>query len=446
MGKFTLQAWSQLSQSDKRQLINITITAGSAPAQLAENESIDKISNFSDCTKLKSINILAKITSIEAHAFYKCTSLTSIEIPNSVTSIGASAFEGCGALTSIEIPNSMTSIEAYAFYGCTGLTSIEIPNSVASIGGGAFYGCIGLTSIVIPNSVTSIRSGAFEGCTGLTSIVIPNSVTSIGDGAFEGCTGLTSIVIPNSVTSIGDGALKGCTGLTSIEIPNSVTSIGPSAVTGCNFLLEIFCSQEHFTKMDFPNKKNIIRYDDQEQKNIISSHQLLLFQLHYKNLWSFRFRASLFFDNSQDSKNPPDDTSTALEKIESIKNIAKNKENGRTDTVWEETLSLFKSGRLICIKNMGGNTFEFYLPEGASFKSCDAKSKADKYYSAEEITEFKPSLVSSSMEKSYVQYMRACMDIKSGEEFQLTKPTGDEGYDYALLYDRERHSNRCLIS
>ena len=227
-------------------------------------------------TKLTSLTIGDKVTTIGDYAFYNCSGLTSITIPNSVTSIGGYAFRGCSGLTSITIPNSVTSIGNYAFYNCSGLTSITLPNSVTSIGNYAFHWCFGLTSITIPNSVTSIGYYAFESCSGLTSITIPNSVTSIGNDAFNACTGLkevhisditawcdidftsyranplcyaenlylngelvTKLVIPESVKEIKDYAFSGCSGLTSIEIPNSVTSIGNDAFSNCSGLTSI---------------------------------------------------------------------------------------------------------------------------------------------------------------------------------------------------------------
>ena len=191
---------------------------------------------FSDCSKLTSIEIPDSVTSIGDDAFSGCSSLTNIEIPGSVTSIGYDTFRGCSSLTSIEIPDSVTSIGDDAFSGCTSLTSISIPDSVTSIGNLLFNDCTYLTSITLPKSVISMGNFSFRGCSKLTSIVIPDGVTSIGDEAFYGCNSLTSINIPDSVTSIGDSAFYGCSKLTSILIPEGVTSIGDDAFYGCNSL------------------------------------------------------------------------------------------------------------------------------------------------------------------------------------------------------------------
>ncbi|PHQ81880.1 MAG: hypothetical protein COB66_01140, partial [Coxiella sp. (in: Bacteria)] len=283
----TLQVWSQLPTSLKRQLKNITIIAGSA--QTPEIEPIDDHHNFSGCVNLESIQISAKVTSNGAYAFRDCSKLISIIIPASVMSIGWGAFSGCSALTSIEIPKSVTSIGGYAFRDCSALTSIEIPNGVTSIGTCTFSSCSALTSINIPNSVTSIEMDAFNNCNSLTSmsctlqvwsrlpiplkrqlrhitiiagsaqtpegesIVIDDfndhwnlksiqilaKVTSFGVYAFRGCSALTSIKIPDGLMSIGGGAFSGCTALTSIEIPKSVMSIRAGAFNGCSALTSI---------------------------------------------------------------------------------------------------------------------------------------------------------------------------------------------------------------
>ncbi len=197
-----------------------------------------RLSVFTNCPNLTTLNIGDNVMAIPEYAFYNCTGLNSVTIPGSVTSIGNHAFAGCSGLTgTLIIPNSVISIGEGAFAGCRGLTgTLTIPSSVTSIANSTFSGCSGLTgTLTIPNSVTSIGHSAFYGCSGLTgTLTIPSSVTSIANSTFSGCSGLTSVTIPNSVTSIGGYAFHDCTGLTSITIPNSVISIGERAFCGCS--------------------------------------------------------------------------------------------------------------------------------------------------------------------------------------------------------------------
>ncbi|MCL2655241.1 MAG: leucine-rich repeat domain-containing protein [Coriobacteriia bacterium] len=245
---------------------------------------------FYRCTKLKSVTLPTKLTTIRTKAFSQCTSLQSVTIPKATTLVGSGAFEGCTNLQTIKVaigntsyvasygvlynakktaiisypmakttftvPNTITAINGTTFYKCTKLTSIKLPSSVKTIAANAFSGCTGLTSITIPGSVASIGSGAFTGCTKLTGITIPNSVTSLGTSAFSGCKSLTSatlskslttveqytfescsklnnVVIPDKVTIIRIGAFQDCIGLKTVTIPSSVTIIGDYAFERC---------------------------------------------------------------------------------------------------------------------------------------------------------------------------------------------------------------------
>ena len=166
-----------------------------------------KCSPFYGKSKLQSLVISDKVTSIASYLFYGCTGLTNVEIPNSVTNIESYAFYGCSGIISTEIPNSVTNIGSYAFYGCTEITSINIPSSITNINEYTFYGCSKIIDITIPGSVTSIGSYAFYGCTGITSIIIPNCVTSIASSAFFGCSNLETVVNFSNLTFT-----KGATG------------------------------------------------------------------------------------------------------------------------------------------------------------------------------------------------------------------------------------------
>ena len=248
---------------------------------------------FENCSKLTSVTIGNKVTTIEKEAFMGCTSLSTVVIGERVESIGVSAFAGCSALknvtmgtgvkiisenafsqcsllASIELGSEVTEIRPQAFMGCSSLESINIPGSVLTIGYDCFKGCTnletvtlneglktieggafmssGIKEIVIPNSVTSLQTrqyhpynadvfdGAFESCSKLTSVTIGNKVTAIEKEAFMGCTSLSSVVIGKRVESIAASAFAGCTSLGSINIPESVQTIGINCFKGCESL------------------------------------------------------------------------------------------------------------------------------------------------------------------------------------------------------------------
>ena len=68
-------------------------------------------------------DILESVTSIDGFAFHSCSRLSTVTIPERVTSIYDSAFGSCG-MTSITIPKGVTYIGPSCFYNCSFLTEI----------------------------------------------------------------------------------------------------------------------------------------------------------------------------------------------------------------------------------------------------------------------------------------------------------------------------------
>jgi hypothetical protein len=255
---------------------------------------------FSGNTKLETLTIGNKVTSIDEDAFEGCKGLTTVSISNSVTSIGKGAFYNCTNLdrvnitdleawcgitfgteysnplwyakylylnnkeiTELSIPNSVSAVGEYAFCRYRNLKTLMIPNSVVSVDYHAFGGCTGITEIKIEDSETkltigngafnsvnpatvylgrSLSSSIFSGNIKLKTLTIGNKVTTIDSNYFQDCTGLTSLTMSKTLTSIGSSAFQGCSGLITVSIPNSVTSIGTSAFQSCSGLTSLTMS------------------------------------------------------------------------------------------------------------------------------------------------------------------------------------------------------------
>ena len=208
---------------------------------------------FLECSKLKTVENLDKITTIGEGAFYKCSSFESLKLTTATTSIGKKAFYGCTSLEETTIPG-LTSIEYGLFDKCKSLKTIDIPNSVTSIGVAAFSSS-GLTSIDIPSGVTSIGENAFEGCKNLKTISIPDSVVAIGSFAFNSCSSLSKITIPGGIKTVALMAFGYCEGLTEITIPGTIASIDPDAFYGCSNLKSIYIDVDENTALDKENNK-----------------------------------------------------------------------------------------------------------------------------------------------------------------------------------------------
>ena len=229
---------------------------------------------FSQCKRLKSVEIANGILTIGALAFSSCTELTEVEIPDGVRIIHPDTFNECRSLANLFIPDSVEFIDDGAFSGCSSLEQLVIPDSVQRIGYAAFQGCRGLTEVELGSRVASIGVGAFSGCSRLTRFLvaeansqfhsfdgvlfdkemrsllecpqgkaglytIPEGIVSIEEDAFGGCRDLTWIDLPETLAVIGKSAFGGCQNLTRIEIPPNVTHIGEYAFVACSRLSHI---------------------------------------------------------------------------------------------------------------------------------------------------------------------------------------------------------------
>lgn len=106
------------------------------------------------------------LTTIGKGAFCCCT-FSDVVLPQGLEEIDDAVFSECSKLKSIEIPYSVKQIGKMAFSNCYSLKSVEIPNSVKQIGERAFSGSYNFKRIFIPKSVESIGKDAFEGCRNL---------------------------------------------------------------------------------------------------------------------------------------------------------------------------------------------------------------------------------------------------------------------------------------
>ena len=261
-------------------------------------ESLEKIGiyAFSGNQSLKSVNIPAKVKTIESNAFHNC-GLTDLVIQEGVQTIDNYAFES-NSLQNLTLPSTIKSIGNGAFCYNNNLQSIicnavmppalgdnafniEITSSIkvpmASIAAyrkaygwkdfsnyysgevvadgityridenGAMVAAVepSLTEANIPSSVEfegnrylviKINGYAFADNTNLTAVTLSDGLVEIGNYAFSGCQNLESVALPESLTTLGNNAFESCKLLKTIKIPSGVTAIPDQCFYGCSSL------------------------------------------------------------------------------------------------------------------------------------------------------------------------------------------------------------------
>ncbi len=143
---------------------------------------------------------VAKVTSIEAKAFYKNTKVKTVTIGNNVKSIGKQAFDKCSKLTTVKNGKNVEKIETNAFANCKKLKNISLSSNLTTIGTKAFYKCISLKKITIHAKVNKIGKQAFYGCKSLKTITIKTTKLTkknVGKNAFKGIHSKAKIKVPS---------------------------------------------------------------------------------------------------------------------------------------------------------------------------------------------------------------------------------------------------------
>jgi len=83
-------------------------------------------------------------------AFTQCKKIKQINLPSSLVSMGGEAFSECSTLNTVNIDEGFTHLKYATFFKCTKLKSIKFPKSLISIGDQCFYNCKLLKIVNIP--------------------------------------------------------------------------------------------------------------------------------------------------------------------------------------------------------------------------------------------------------------------------------------------------------
>ena len=209
-------------------------------------ESVAKIGSYAlaECTSLLQAEMSANATDLGSHIFYKCLKLQDVvisktspyilascrklrkvDILNDISTIEKYAFDSCG-LASFTVPKSVTTIEEYAFQ-YSNLQEVILQDGLLSIGKRAFFDARFLEKVSFPNSLVSISDEAFF-WSGITEAYLPDSLTSIGKKAFYSCDNLSTIRLSPNCKFLADSAFR-TNSATIIEIPDGVEVIGLGA-------------------------------------------------------------------------------------------------------------------------------------------------------------------------------------------------------------------------
>ena len=257
-------------------------------------ESIDTITGFTGCSKLKHIEVREVEGTHEV--FYKSydgilyyyDSVNKIpgwtlklvpksySNPNCVVMDGTAvippkAFASMGVITSITIPASVQEIDENAFYYVRELEKVVFESDPESsvelaISANAFYSCSKLAEVVLPSHLKTLEfetiyktdkdydsyKTPFYSCSKLEKISATAELANykiIDDKYICNSTGDTilfavkslsgDIQIPDGIINIGESAFRDCKLITSVTFPMSVKEIGAYSFKSCTGLTQI---------------------------------------------------------------------------------------------------------------------------------------------------------------------------------------------------------------
>jgi len=176
---------------------------------------------FSNCDRLKEINLPSGLEEIGADAFHYNQLLKSLifEENSKLRRIGSDAFQHCYALSTISLPSSLEEIGDEAFLWCSKLVTVSLPSSLKKVGSQAFMNCASLKNITIPDNVRELGDEAFMNCISLESIVIGRRVDKIASRLVLNCTNLKEVIVLGKIKEIEEYAFYKCLNLECIYLP-----------------------------------------------------------------------------------------------------------------------------------------------------------------------------------------------------------------------------------
>ena len=206
-------------------------------------EIILDASDFSDCKKLKSIELPSSfnVNSILASGNFSDDFKFVVDSKNPFISVssdgkkitskdGKTLYTWVGASGDVTVPDGITTIEKGVFANNQNITSVKIPNFVEFVNEDVFSNCTNLETVVFPEK---LKSGIYEErwndetyeyekfetitinfttCEKLKSVVFPKNITYVN---FSDCNCLESFVFPSTCQ---DASFKNCKNLKTVEI------------------------------------------------------------------------------------------------------------------------------------------------------------------------------------------------------------------------------------
>lgn len=176
---------------------------------------------------LEKIILPDSIEELPGGAFEECTKLKTVNIPPKVTSVDA-IFKNCGKLEAINVDEGNENFESTdgVLFDKTAHSLIKYPAAKK----GKTY--------AVPEGTQAIMPNAFEDAP-LTGVTIPGSVRFVGSNAFLFCKSLKEVTLSEGVEEFGDYPFQWCSGLTKITLPASLAKVSRNPFLNCEKLSEI---------------------------------------------------------------------------------------------------------------------------------------------------------------------------------------------------------------
>ncbi len=195
--------------------------------------------DLSNCTDLKDLNALARLTSLKKLNLSWCDSLSDVSVLSGLSGLQHLYLSGCDSLSDVSVLSGLSGLQQLDLRGCSSLSDVSFLSKLTGLQQLDLSGCSSLSDVSVLSGLSGLQHLDLSECSSLSDVSVLSGLSGLQHLYLSGCESLSDVSVLSGLSGLQHLDLSECALLSDVSGLSGLSGLQHLELSGCDSLSDV---------------------------------------------------------------------------------------------------------------------------------------------------------------------------------------------------------------